>query len=56
MTWNSLWAPLSAVTAVVVGIIVIVHPFNLGRETKDLLVETVSSALLADLSDPGLSS
>jgi hypothetical protein len=55
MTWNTWWAAVSAVAGVV-GIILLLHPFDLGRETKGLAVDTVSTAVLVDLSDPELSS
>jgi hypothetical protein len=42
--------------AAVVGIILLLHPFGLGREIKALAVDTVSTAVLVDLSDPVLSS
>lgn len=55
MNWDTEWSAVSAVTAVA-ALFLTVLLFFLGRDTKELTIETVSRAVLVDLSDPALSS
>lgn len=55
MNWDTIWSAMSALASVV-GIFLAVLLFNLDRDKKELTIETVSTAILVDLSDPGLAS
>lgn len=55
MTWDRWWAAAKTVAAVV-GPFLAILLFILNRETKGLAFDTVSTAVLVDLTDPRLSS
>lgn len=55
MTWDSKWSAVSALAAIAALLVPLVL-FVMNRDLKELSVETVSRAVLVDLTDPDLSS
>lgn len=55
MNWDRKWTAVSAIAAILSLFLPLVL-FSINRDTKELTVETVSNAILVDLSKPELSS